>query len=120
MKDSETTWLTSLRKDRDAWPQMLSSLGALFVLGAKPDWDAYDRPHRRRRVALPTYPFQRERHWLPVAPADSPANRRRRLVIRCWARMCPWPAVPVSMFGLERSAWNDVPGLTTTAYKGWR
>ncbi len=57
------------------WPQMLSSLGALFVLGAKPDWGAYDRPYRRRRVALPTYPFQRQRHWLPVASADSARKR---------------------------------------------
>ena len=49
-----------------------------------------------------------------------PANGRRRPVIRCWACMCRWPAVPVSMFGLERSAWNDVPGWTTTASKGWQ
>jgi acyl transferase domain-containing protein len=69
--DSETTWLASLRKDRDEWPQMLSSLGALFVLGAKPNWGTYDKPHRRRRVVLPTYPFQRKRHWLPTASAGS-------------------------------------------------
>ncbi len=40
LEDSEAVWLASLRKDRDDWPQMLSSLGALFVLGAKPDWRA--------------------------------------------------------------------------------
>ena len=34
--------------------------------------------------------------------------------------MYHWPAVPASMFGLERSAWNYVPGSTTTVYKGWR
>ncbi len=71
VSDSETTWLASLGKDRDEWPQMLSSLGALFVLGAKPDWGTYDKPHWRRRVVLPTYPFQRQRHWLPAASADS-------------------------------------------------
>jgi myxalamid-type polyketide synthase MxaC len=75
VEDSETTWLASLRKGRDDRLQMLSSLGALFVLGAKPDWGAYDQPFRRRRVALPTYPFQRERHWLPVASADSARKR---------------------------------------------
>ena len=75
VEDSETTWLASLRKDRDDCPQMLSSLGALFVLGAKPNWGVYDQPYRRRRVALPTYPFQRERHWLPVASTDSVRKR---------------------------------------------
>jgi acyl transferase domain-containing protein len=77
VEDSETVWLASLCKDRDAWPQMISSLGALFVHGAKPDWTACDRPYRRRRVALPTYPFQRERHWLPVASIDSGRKQRR-------------------------------------------
>ena len=33
--------------------------------------------------------------------------------------MCRWPAAPVSMFGLENSAWNDFPGWTTTGSKGW-
>ena len=75
VEDSETTWLASLRKDRDDCPQMLSSLGALFVLGAKPNWEAYDQPFRRRRVTLPTYPFQRERHWLPGASTDSARKR---------------------------------------------
>jgi myxalamid-type polyketide synthase MxaC len=72
---SDTTWLASLRKDRDDGNQMLSSLGALFVLGVKPNWDAYDRPYRRRRVALPTYPFERERHWLPVSSTGSDRKR---------------------------------------------
>jgi myxalamid-type polyketide synthase MxaC len=77
VEDSEAVWLASLRKDRDAWPQMLSSLGALFVLGAKPDWGVYDRTYRRRRVSLPNYPFQRERHWLPVPSVDSGRQRMR-------------------------------------------
>ncbi len=76
-RDAKTNWLASLRKDRDDWSQMLSSLGALFVLGAQPNWGAYDRPYQRRRVALPTYPFQRERHWFPVASAYSTRKRTR-------------------------------------------
>jgi acyl transferase domain-containing protein len=77
VEDSDSIWLASLRKDRDDCSQMLSSLGALFVLGANPDWDAYDRRYRRRRIALPTYPFQRERHWLAAASPDSGRQVRR-------------------------------------------
>jgi thioester reductase-like protein len=44
------------------------------------DWAAFDRPYRRRRIPLPTYPFQRERHWheasLPEAPGASVFSRR--------------------------------------------
>ncbi|MEZ4360740.1 MAG: amino acid adenylation domain-containing protein [Kofleriaceae bacterium] len=61
------------------------ALGQLWALGAEPDWRGYRDGERRRRVPLPTYPFQRVRHWveapsasvaaaLPVAPpAYAPA-----------------------------------------------
>ena len=77
LKGAECTWMASLVQDREDLSQMLSSLGTLFVLGAKPDWSAYDRPHRRRRVTLPTYTFQRARHWLPAVP-ESPAPLARQ------------------------------------------
>jgi acyl transferase domain-containing protein/thioesterase domain-containing protein/SAM-dependent methyltransferase/aryl carrier-like protein len=73
-EDSALTWLFSLRKEQNAWHSMLSSLGALFLLGVNPDWRAFDRPYRRRLVTLPTYPFQRARHWL-----ESPKPGPRRV-----------------------------------------
>jgi acyl transferase domain-containing protein/aryl carrier-like protein len=75
VEDPETIWLASLRKDRDDSIQMLSSLGALFVLGASPDWGAHDRPFRRHRVTLPTYAFQRKRHWFPIVSPRSTGKR---------------------------------------------
>ena len=33
--------------------------------GVKVDWEAFDRAYSRRRVILPTYPFQRRRYWVP-------------------------------------------------------
>jgi acyl transferase domain-containing protein len=43
---------------------MLSAVGTLYVQGVKIDWQAFDRDYPRRRLSLPTYPFQRERHWI--------------------------------------------------------
>jgi acyl transferase domain-containing protein len=66
-----TVWLPSLRKGSGDWEQMLDSLGRLYVEGFDVDWAGLDRQYPRRRVALPAYPFQRERYW--VEPArDSP------------------------------------------------
>ena len=49
------------------------ALGSLWCLGQPVDWPAYHGDQRRRRVPLPTYPFERQRHWLdaptPAAPA---------------------------------------------------
>ncbi len=66
--------LPSLRPDRDDVEQMLDSLAALYVKGARIDWAAFDRPFTRRKLALPTYPFQRERFWMK--PSSSPMTTR--------------------------------------------
>jgi amino acid adenylation domain-containing protein len=53
---------------------MLAALGKLWVNGVTPDWASVaDGP--RTRVSLPTYPFERRRHWIdaPVRGAANPA-----------------------------------------------
>ncbi|NEO52095.1 MAG: DUF423 domain-containing protein [Okeania sp. SIO3B5] len=57
-------WLPSLRPGVNEWQQMLLSLGKLYVKGAKIDWSGFDSDYSRQKVALPTYPFQRERYWV--------------------------------------------------------
>ena len=58
----------SLRKNKPDWEQMLSTLGKLYVRGIAVDWEAFDQSFQRRKVTLPTYPFQRERYWLKNRP----------------------------------------------------
>ncbi len=42
----------------------LTSLGRLWLAGLMPDWAAFYADEIRHRVALPTYPFERQRHWI--------------------------------------------------------
>ncbi len=68
--------LASLGPSRDQeLPNFLSALGRLWVAGATIDWKAYYGDERRRRVVLPTYPFDRKRYWpeTPVNHANPPA-----------------------------------------------
>ncbi|MFM9608161.1 SDR family NAD(P)-dependent oxidoreductase [Streptomyces niveiscabiei] len=46
-------------------------LGRMWVSGVTVDWDLLERlrPAARRRVPLPTYPFERVRHWLDTSAA---------------------------------------------------
>jgi myxalamid-type polyketide synthase MxaB len=61
--DADRLWLASLRPEQSDWTTMLGSLAALYVRGAAIDWQGFDRDYPRRKVLLPTYPFQRQRHW---------------------------------------------------------
>jgi natural product biosynthesis luciferase-like monooxygenase protein len=54
---------------------LLAALGALWQAGTAIDWAAVQRDLPGRRVPLPTYPFERQRHWIdiePTAPAPAP------------------------------------------------
>jgi malonyl CoA-acyl carrier protein transacylase len=62
------TWLASIKQGEDNWRTLLQSLATLYVGGADINWAGFDRDYPRRRVALPTYPFQRKRCWLD--PSD--------------------------------------------------
>jgi acyl transferase domain-containing protein/NADPH:quinone reductase-like Zn-dependent oxidoreductase/acyl carrier protein len=70
----ERLWATSLRSGRGEWEQMLESLAALYVRGAEVDWEGFDKPYDRRKVSLPTYPFQRQRYWIETKPRKSQAD----------------------------------------------
>ena len=71
--DDSATWLPSLRPGRIDDEQLLESLGELYVRGVPIDWSRAYTGAGARRVALPTYPFARERHWIsPVQDASAP------------------------------------------------
>ena len=73
--NSPGAWLPSLRRDYDDWTVLLGSLVHLYLDGAPIDWAAFDRGYGRRRVVLPSYPFERQRYW--VAPSRTVRPGRR-------------------------------------------
>jgi acyl transferase domain-containing protein/acyl carrier protein len=80
--DPGVLWLHSLDPARPAWQALLESLTALYERGAPVDWSGFDRDYPRRKMALPTYPFRRQRYWLPrheAARDDSFAGLLYRL-----------------------------------------
>ncbi|ADP81114.1 type I polyketide synthase [Pseudofrankia inefficax] len=71
--DAPATVVTgTLRRGEDGWRRLHTALAQLHVAGHSPDWPAVFGPDARR-VALPTYPFQRRRFWLD-APAEPGAE----------------------------------------------
>jgi acyl transferase domain-containing protein len=48
----------------------LTSLGQLWMAGVPVDWSGFYDGERRQRVPLPTYPFERRRHWITPAKLE--------------------------------------------------
>ncbi|HEX5759075.1 MAG TPA: thioester reductase domain-containing protein [Thermoanaerobaculia bacterium] len=55
---------------------LLTALAKLWLAGVRPDWAGFAAHERRRRVPLPTYPFERQRYFLepPRAAAQPEAG----------------------------------------------
>nr|WP_211194737.1 type I polyketide synthase [Pyxidicoccus fallax] len=61
------TSITSLRHPEDPQPDtavLLGAVGQLWMAGVDIAWEALRPGERRQRVSLPTYPFERKRHWV--------------------------------------------------------
>ncbi len=68
LRSASPALIAGLRRDQDDTEALLTSMGKLYVHGASVDFRALDQPWSRRRVKLPTYPFQREHYWGPPKP----------------------------------------------------
>ncbi|EYF05471.1 Malonyl CoA-acyl carrier protein transacylase [Chondromyces apiculatus DSM 436] len=69
----DALWLCALRKGRDDDQQVTECLGRLYAHGVDLDFRAIDGGRSRRRISLPTYPFQRRRYWVEPRPRTIPA-----------------------------------------------
>ncbi|HEY0406604.1 MAG TPA: amino acid adenylation domain-containing protein [Pyrinomonadaceae bacterium] len=76
-KQAEQIVLTSLRhpnEQQDDMAMVCQTLGKLWLAGVEIDWAKLYTGERRRRVALPSYPFERQRYWIEPPPAPSAAE----------------------------------------------
>jgi acyl transferase domain-containing protein/acyl carrier protein len=50
---------------------LLTAMGKLWLAGASIDWKRFYQDERRLRLALPSYPFQRQRYWIQAPAPDA-------------------------------------------------
>ena len=109
--------VTSMRHPNEAADDQataLRALGSLWACGVEVDWAGFYAGERRRRVPLPTYPFERKRYWIErghivaesapidgLEPAETPRGRRDDVA--------DWFAVP---------SWRDAPAPEAMAADG--
>ncbi|NEQ50218.1 MAG: acyltransferase domain-containing protein, partial [Leptolyngbya sp. SIO3F4] len=80
-EDEEIAWLPSLRPGQNDWQQILSSLGKLYICGVNIDWIGFDQDYpKRRKVTLPTYPFQRQHYWIEAVKQSMIGQRADKLI----------------------------------------
>ncbi|WP_255990836.1 beta-ketoacyl synthase N-terminal-like domain-containing protein [Chitinolyticbacter albus] len=87
-----------LVRGRSEWFDMGCALAALYRRGYSIDWPAVAQCKPGRRVALPTYSFERVRHWLDT-PAPRPSGSP--------AQPDATPAISVALFQQQLAVLNQ-------------
>jgi iturin family lipopeptide synthetase A len=112
------TVLTSLPQPSEAedHEHLLGTLGKLWLAGLAVCWPAVHAGRARRRVRLPTYPFERRRHWAASLPLVSTPPRREPdvadwLYALSWKRAAPAGRRPGGPGARRWLVVLDEPGL---------
>jgi phthiocerol/phenolphthiocerol synthesis type-I polyketide synthase E len=67
-KDRQAKWVMGTmrhpQKEQDDRQYLTEAIGKLWMAGVEVDWSKYYADERRRRIGLPTYPFERQRYWI--------------------------------------------------------
>jgi len=74
--ETSTTWLFSLAPPQEEEQSLLNSLAILYdSQGAEINWEGFNQNYPHNLLALPTYPFQRQRYWLEtIKPTSEETN----------------------------------------------
>ena len=56
--------LASLTPNQHASSSLLNTLGQLYAAGLNPEFANLSKHWKRKRISLPTYPFQKKRYWI--------------------------------------------------------
>ncbi|WP_018262949.1 type I polyketide synthase [Methylobacterium sp. WSM2598] len=99
-------WRASLRRGQDDCREMLEAAAHLYTAGVNLDWESYDRDFGRRKLSLPTYPFQRQRYWMAN---DKPARlvlagSRRHPLLASSVESAVAPGTTIAIAELEPGA----------------
>jgi acyl transferase domain-containing protein/acyl carrier protein len=88
---------------------LVSRIGRLWLWGVKIDWKEFHARENRKRISLPTYPFQRDKYWLESFPPDRETRMMkdtfaagRKTGIAGWFYIPSWKRSSVTTGDLRR------------------
>ena len=128
LQQADTQAIASFTQARDGAPSttVQDAFATLWPLGVAPNWPAYYAAESRRRISLPTYPFERKLHWI-APPPMTPSTERPQASTQETPTMTVLPpvAAPVASSFTEASrntrlrleiakVFADLSGIETT------
>ena len=104
--------IASLRHPKQAEPDtavLLQAVARFWLAGGEIDWTGFWAGERRRRLALPTYPFERRRYWVDPLPKSAVPKKPkgRRSDPAEWLYAPVWKQARLPLAAVEKAAAED-------------
>ncbi|AVH63679.1 polyketide synthase [Nostoc sp. 'Peltigera membranacea cyanobiont' N6] len=99
--------LTSVRHPQEEQSDiafLFTTLGQLWLAGAKVDWFGFYKQEQHYRLPLPTYPFERQRYWIEPPRKnvlEFQTTPSKKPDIADWFYVPSWKRSPLSVSQLE-------------------
>jgi acyl transferase domain-containing protein/acyl carrier protein len=98
-----STMRTVYSREQDQ-EMLLGAVGKLWLAGTEIDWDSYYQEEKRKRVPLPTYPFERQRYWIQVTRPPKKETSGKKPNVADWFYESVWKEA-----ALPAAAGNQAP-----------
>ena len=72
---------------------LLQGIGRLWLSGVELGWESIYPGQKRRRISLPTYPFERRNYWIETTPANTNIAQEQKSV-SATSRLADWFYTP--------------------------
>ncbi len=116
------TVLSSLRhhyENQNDVEFLLHSVGAMWLAGAAIHWDNVHQPKPRRKISLPTYPFERQKYWIENGRSRhelvSKSSDSEQQSIDNWFYVPTWERTPFpGGFNINKASENGTSWLIFT------
>jgi non-ribosomal peptide synthase protein (TIGR01720 family) len=97
--------------ERLSLESLVEMLGRLWLAGAGVDWNGFHIHEHRRRIPLPTYPFERKRYWVEPVGLGEGAERASlpKSLDAKEADVADWFYIPSWRRSLKPAQPNEIP-----------
>jgi len=102
--------LPDARDTRPADESFVGTVARLWLAGGTVTWPKYYSGEIRNRVPLPTYPFERERHWIEKTTTATTSNDDDPQPFEAWFSSPVWTQAPRAHTETPRGPWAIVTG----------
>jgi amino acid adenylation domain-containing protein len=113
---ADPAWIPAMAPERTGRAALLEAVATLWMSGVDVDWRALHAGQAPRRVRLPTYPFERTRHWIP----RSAGNRLGTAAIPDAIPRATDPPVPPADASANGAVASDRGGIQAEVLAIWK